>query len=82
MALNLYIATRKGVWIASSSDRKTWSLKGPSFLGQQCHHVVLDPRNRSTLLCASRQWHLGPTVFRSEDGGATWKEAGTPAQFT
>ena len=81
MALNLYIATRKGVWIASTNDRKTWSLRGPSFLGQQCHHVVLDPRNRSTLLCASRQWHLGPTVFRSADGGATWKEAEVPPQF-
>jgi hypothetical protein len=81
MAFHLYIATRKGVWIASTSDRKSWSLKGPSFLGQQCHHVVLDPRNRSTLLCASRQWHLGPTVFRSTDGGTTWKEAETPPQF-
>src|SRR5262245_16506069 len=81
MALNLYIATRKGVWIASSSDRTTWSLKGPSFLGRQCHHVVLDPRNRSTLLLASRQWHLGPTVFRSADGGATWKEAEVPPKF-
>lgn len=81
MALHLYIATRKGVWIASTSDRKVWSLGEPSFLGTQCHHVVLDPRNRSTLLCASRQWHLGPTVFRSNDGGATWKEAATPPQF-
>ncbi|HEY5925749.1 MAG TPA: hypothetical protein VIV11_28880 [Kofleriaceae bacterium] len=81
MGLNLYIATRKGVWIASTSDRKTWKLEGPSFLGTQCHHVVLDPRDRKTLLCASRQWHLGPTVFRSADGGATWKEAGTPPQF-
>lgn len=81
MPLCLYIATRKGVWIASTTDRKTWSLDGPSFLGTQCHHVVLDPRNRSTLLCASRQWHLGPTVFRSSDGGKTWKEAETPPQF-
>jgi len=81
MTLTLYIATRKGIWIASSGDRKTWALRGPSFLGQQCHHVVLDPRNRTTLLAASRQWHLGPTVFRSEDGGSTWKEAATPPQF-
>jgi hypothetical protein len=43
---------------------------------------VLDPRDRKTLLCASRQWHLGPTVFRSQDGGATWKEAAVPPQFT
>lgn len=81
MPLQLYIATRKGFWIASSDDRTRWSLRGPTFLGQQCHHIVLDPRDRRTLLCASRQWHLGPTVFRSSDGGATWKEAATPPQF-
>lgn len=82
MTLNLYIATRKGVWIASAdAQRRSWTLGAPRFLGQQCHHVVLDPRDRTTLLCASRQWHLGPTVFRSTDGGATWKEARTPPQF-
>ncbi len=80
--LQLYIATRKGVWIANAgNDRRTWSLRGPEWLGTQCHHVVLDPRDRKTLLCASRQWHLGPTVFRSHDGGETWKEATTPPQF-
>jgi len=80
--LRLYIATRKGIWIASGNDdRRSWTLDGPRFLGQQCHHVVLDPRDRETLLCASRQWHLGPTVFRSLDGGATWKEAAHPPRF-
>jgi hypothetical protein len=82
VALQLYIATRKGIWIATAgADRRTWSLSEPRFLGQQVHHVVLDPRDGKTLLCASRQWHLGPTVFRSDDGGATWKEAATPPQF-
>jgi hypothetical protein len=82
MPLQLYIATRKGIWIATAgADRRTWSLGEPAFLGTQCHHVVLDPRDRRTLLAASRQWHLGPTVFRSTDGGATWKEASTPPQF-
>lgn len=75
MTLNLYIATRKGVWIGTAdAQRRSWKLSDPRFLGQQCHHVVLDPRDRTTLLCASRQWHLGPTVFRSTDGGATWSE--------
>ena len=82
MALQLYIATRKGIWIATASaDRRSWSLSKPTFLGQQVHHVVLDPRDRKTLLAASRQWHLGPTVFRSVDNGATWKEAATPPMF-
>lgn len=82
MSLQLYIATRKGIWIATAgANRRTWSLGEPIFLGHQCHHVILDPRDRRTLLAASRQWHLGPTVFRSQDGGATWKEATTPPQF-
>lgn len=82
MPMQLYIATRKGVWTATAgADRRAWTLTGPSFLGQQCHHVVLDPRDGKTLLCASRQWHLGPTVFRSTDGGATWKEAASPPRF-
>ena len=78
----LYICTRKGVFIATAGrSRREWSLANPSFLGHQCHHAVLDPRDGRTLLCASRQWHLGPTVFRSLDGGETWKEATTPPQF-
>ena len=80
--LHLFVATRKGVWVAKAAEGRTrWELTGPSFLGQQCHHVVLDPRDGRTLLCASRQWHLGPTVFRSVDGGVTWKEAAVPPRF-
>ncbi|HNH46944.1 MAG TPA: glycosyl hydrolase, partial [Myxococcota bacterium] len=81
MSLQLYIATRKGIWIATTQDRQQWTLGSPVFLGQQVHHVVLDPRDRRTLLAASRQWHLGPTVFRSDDGGATFKEAKVPPAF-
>lgn len=82
MALSLYLSTRKGIWIATSKgDRRSWSLSDPTFLGTQCHHLVLDPRDRRTLLCASRQWHLGPTVFRSDDGGKSWKEAASPPRF-
>ena len=39
------------------------------FLGHIAHHVVLDPRDRRTLLLAARTGHLGPTVFRSTDLG-------------
>jgi photosystem II stability/assembly factor-like uncharacterized protein len=82
VSLHLYISTRKGIFIARAvGGRREWSLADPIFLGHQCHHVVLDPRDRKTLLAASRQWHLGPTVFRSSDGGRTWKESATPPQF-
>ena len=76
----LLIGTRKGAWLLTpDSERRSWACKGPIFLGQIIQHVVQDPRDRRTLLMASRTGHLGPTVFRSTDLGETWNEATRPA---
>lgn len=78
----LLIGTRKGAFILRGNrTRRTWKLSHPQFLGQIVHHVVLDPRDRRTMLMAARTGHLGPTVFRSTDAGKTWKEAKTPPAF-
>ena len=78
----LLIGTRKGAFILRGDrTRRTWKLSGPIFLGHIVHHLVLDPRNRRTILMAARTGHLGPTVFRSTDFGKTWKEAKTPPAF-
>ncbi|HEX5130144.1 MAG TPA: glycosyl hydrolase, partial [Usitatibacter sp.] len=53
----------------------------PHFLGQSVNHAVLDPRDGRTLVAAVKAGHLGPTVFRSIDRGATWTEARRPPQF-
>jgi photosystem II stability/assembly factor-like uncharacterized protein len=80
--LALLVGTRKGAWILRPDDaRRTWATEGPLFLGNIVHHFVLDPRDRRTLLMATRAGHLGPTVFRSTDGGASWREAGRPPAF-
>jgi photosystem II stability/assembly factor-like uncharacterized protein len=80
--VSLLIATRKGAWILKSDrGRQTWAIDGPVFLGHIVHHIVLDPRNRGTVLMAARTGHLGPTVFRSTDDGKTWKEASQPPAF-
>ena len=78
----LLVATKKGAFIMTADNkRKTWETKGPIFLGNMVHHVVLDPRDGRTLLLAAKTGHLGPTVFRSTDFGKTWKEAATPPAF-
>ena len=75
-------ATRKGLFILSSdSARRAWSIDGPHFLGESVNHAVLDPRDGRTLLAAVKAGHLGPTVFRSDDLGRSWKEAQTPPAF-
>jgi photosystem II stability/assembly factor-like uncharacterized protein len=78
----LLIGTRKGAWVLESdADRSSWSARGPMFLGHIVHHLVLDPRDRTTLLLAASTGHLGPTVFRSTDVGRTWVEASAPPAF-
>ena len=80
--LLVLVGTRKGLFfLKSDRRRRRWSMEGPHFLGQVVNHAVLDPRDGRTLLAAVRAGHLGPTVFRSEDRGATWKEAARPPAF-
>jgi photosystem II stability/assembly factor-like uncharacterized protein len=78
----LLIGTRKGAFtLCADTDRAHWTLSEPMFLGHIAQHLVLDPRNGTRLLCASSTGHLGPTVFRSDDLGATWHEASRPPAF-
>jgi photosystem II stability/assembly factor-like uncharacterized protein len=80
--VTLYVGTKKGAWIfRGDGARKKWKVEGPHLLGQLVSHVVPDPRDPKTVLMAAKPGHLGPTVFRSADGGKTWKEASTPPQF-
>lgn len=81
-AVQLLVGTRKGAWIyRSDAARQRWTVDGPHFLGNIINHLVLDPRDGRTLLMAAKTGHLGPTIFRSVDGGATWAEAGRPPAF-
>ena len=80
--LVLLVATRKGAWLFhGDSARRSFRLDGPHFLGHIFNHVVLDPRDRRTLLAAAKTGHLGPTIFRSTDRGKSWKEAARPPAF-
>ncbi len=78
----LIIGSRKGVFLLSpDSSRSTWTLSDPMFLGHVAQHAVLDPRDGRRMLLAGRTGHLGPTVFFSDDLGASWREATRPPAF-
>jgi hypothetical protein len=81
-AVQLLVGTRKGAWIyRSDASRSAWTVDGPHQLGSIVNHLVLDPRDGRTLLMAAKTGHLGPTIFRSTDAGATWTEARRPPAF-
>lgn len=76
------VATRKGAWLyRGDAARRNWQADGPHFLGHIISHLILDPRDRRTLLAAAKTGHLGPTIFRSTDLGRSWKEAAQPPAF-
>ena len=78
----LLIGTRKGAFIVTSNPtRDSWTISEPMFLGHIAQHMVLDPRDGTRLLLAAGTGHLGPTVFHSDDMGATWTEAHRPPAF-
>ena len=80
--VSLLVATRKGAFfLDADASRGRWELRGPEFLGHIVSHLVLNPRDARTLVMAARTGHLGPTIFRSTDRGASWKEAPRPPAF-
>src|SRR6185295_8064780 len=80
--VTIYVGTRKGAFIyKGDAARKKWALDGPRFLGQVINHIVPDPRDRKVILVAAKPGHLGPSLFRSLDGGKTYKEASKPPAF-
>lgn len=82
MTTTLWIATRKGAFhLTSDATRQRWTLNGPQFLGHIIHHIVQDPRAPQSMLMGAKTGHLGPTVFRSTDGGRNWQEAKQPPAF-
>lgn len=80
--VRLWVATRKGAFrLESDRTRKQWQLSAPQFLGHIVHHVMQDPRDPRVVLIAAKTGHLGPTLFRSGNGGKTFKEVTRPPAF-
>ncbi|THV26227.1 exo-alpha-sialidase [Glycomyces paridis] len=80
MAYLVLIGTRKGLFTATSDDREAWVLKGPHGLDADGYTAVseifataADPATGQILVAADSP-HFGPSVWRSDDLGATWHE--------
>ena len=71
----LAIGTKKGLWLATSEDRRSWTLGEPQFLMQEIPSIGIDTRGgRTRVLVGVRSEHFGPTVVHSDDLGASWSE--------
>ena len=74
-SVRLYCGTRKGLFVLESHDsRADWTVSGPALTGWEVQHVCYDDRADPRLFSAVGHVVYGPTVHRSDDGGATWDQ--------
>lgn len=70
--IRILVGTRKGAFVMSSdAGRRDWTLAGPFCDTWPVNHVVADPATDTLYAAAGNEW-LGPAVWKSTDGGATW----------
>ncbi|KAF4409722.1 MULTISPECIES: exo-alpha-sialidase [Streptomyces] len=76
----LAVGTRKGLFLGRRRAGGDWEFDGPHFNAQAVYSIGIDTR-RSTprLLVGGDSSHWGPSVFHSDDLGATWHEPKQPA---
>ena len=82
MTYLLAIGTKKGLFLATSPDRRDWSLTGPVRLGDDAstlqsgvYSVGIDTRRDvPRLFVGADSSHFGPSVWHSDDLGVTWTE--------
>lgn len=80
----LAVGTRKGLFLSrrpvGQRAVRGWEFTGPHFEAQAVYAFSIDRRGDGPprLLAGADSAHWGPSVFHSDDLGATWKEPADP----
>jgi photosystem II stability/assembly factor-like uncharacterized protein len=75
--VRLLVGTRKGAFVMTSdAKREQWEITGPHFAGWEIYHVKGSPVDPNRLYASQSNGWFGQVIQRSDDGGATWAQAG------
>ncbi|MGD9724947.1 MAG: WD40/YVTN/BNR-like repeat-containing protein [Nitrospiraceae bacterium] len=78
-SIRLLVGTRKGAFILTSDGkRKQWDVSGPYFAGWEMYHLKGSPADSDRLYASQTSGWFGQIIQRSDDGGKTWYQPGTP----
>ncbi len=73
--VELLIGTKKGAFVLESDEsRRDWRVRGPFCETWPIHHLVRAASDGTLYAAAGNAWY-GPSVWRSEDDGATWSQS-------
>jgi len=79
-SVRVLVGTRKGAFILESDGkRKKWDVSGPHFAGWEIYHMKGSPVDRDRIFVSQTSGWFGQIIQRSDDGGKTWFQPGTPA---
>jgi hypothetical protein len=73
------VGTRKGAFILTSDgQRKKWDVNGPLFAGWELYHLKGSFADPDRIYASQTSGWFGQIIQRSDDGGKTWHQPGTP----
>ena len=77
--VRVLVGTRKGAFILTSDGkRERWDVSGPHFAGWEMYHLKGSPADPNRLYASQTSGWFGQIIQRSDDGGKTWHQPGTP----
>src|SRR3974377_2101544 len=78
--IRLLVGTRKGAFVLSADGkRERWDVSGPHFAGWEIYHIKGSPADPNRLYVSQSSGWFGQIIQRSDGGGQTWHQPGTPA---
>ena len=77
----LLLGTKRGLYIARSSDRKTWTCEPTTLAAMPIYNGILDQRGKQRIFAAENGAFFGSFLRYSDDWGATWHEPEQGIQF-
>jgi hypothetical protein len=78
--VRVLVGTRKGAFVLTSDEgRENWEVSGPHFAGWEVYHLKGSPADPERVYASQTSAWFGQVIQRSDDGGRTWFQPGTPA---
>ena len=79
-SIRVLVGTKKGAFLLTSDGkRQKWNVSGPHFAGWEIYHMKGSPLDPNRIYCSQTSGWFGQIIQRSDDGGKTWQQPGTPA---
>ncbi len=77
--VRVLVGTKKGAFILTSdAKRQKWEVSGPHFAGWEVYHLAGSRVDPNRLYASQTSGWFGQVIQRSDDGGKTWFQPGTP----